>query len=188
MKLLLIVELVLRSALPPFYSFALIENILNKKISKNPNNTFAKWILANYYVEYKKYQEAALILESLQDYYKNNKATLLLLARIYYNLNQPEKVIKILDKGKVLLENDKENYYYGISLMELGKHADSIPYLERYLKNHKIKDSKVYINIGICYYKISSYKEALCNYEKAKNLGGDKEEIANLINSCKENP
>jgi len=178
-------HLISRSVLPPFYSFSMAEDILKKRLGKQPEDHNAMWILANFYVWYKKYTEALGLLESLLKLKPDSRGVKLLLARVYFNLGKYENVVRILGNSRILYSKDKENYYIGDSLIELGKFKEGIKYLDEYAR-HYSRDYLVFVRLGYAYYKVGSYEEALKTYQRAAALNPSKKEIQDSINLCSE--
>lgn len=182
-KKTLLFELFLRSILPPFYSYKMVENVCKKKLKKRPNDKNVLWVLSNLYINYKKYDKARLHLETLVNQGIDTKSVRLLLARIYYKQSQYEKVKNILKQGAVLSPDDKENYYIGDSLVELKDYEASIKYFNEYLKNHK-SEYVPFVKLGYAYYMRGSYDLAIDAYYSAERLNPNNAEIKDSIEIC----
>ena len=159
------------------------ENILKKKLERKAEDHNVMWILANFYVWYRKYAEALELLESLLKLKPNSRGVKLLLARVYFNLGKYESVVRILGNSRALDSRDKENYYIGDSLIELGKFKEAIKYLDQYAR-HYSKDYLVFVRLGYAYYKEGLYEEALKAYQRAATLNPSKKEIQESMNLC----
>lgn len=181
----LLMYLLLRSVLPPFYSFSMVENILKRRLESKPGEHNVMWMLANFYVWYGKYIEALGLLESLLESKPDSRGVRLLLARVYFNLGQYENVVRALSNSEVLSNKDKENYYLGDSLIELRRFKEGINYLEKYAQRYS-KDYLVFVRLGYAYYKEGLYGDALKAYQRAAMLSPNKKEIQDSINLCSE--
>jgi len=181
--ILLLLHIIISSIIPPFYSFSMVESICKKKLSKNPHDHHVLWFLANYYVWYEKYVEAQPILESLLKLERDLKDPKLLLARIYYHLEQHDKVKEILSGPGILSDKDKENYYLGDSLISIGEHSSGIEYLKRYSMNYS-NNYVVFVKLGYAYYKEGLYMDALQSYRKAAVLNPNNKEIQDSVVLC----
>ncbi len=184
-KKILLAEIFMRSILPPFYSFSMIERICKKKLIKKPNNKDVLWFLANLYANYKQFKKAINLLESIPENGKKSRSLTLLLARAYYNLDQFEKVKELLTPKEVLFPKDHEHYYLGDSLIHLKEFEAAIYVLNNYVIYHK--DSYVpFVRLGYAYYMKGSYDLALKHYKMAMSLEPKNEEIWKSIEMCKE--
>ncbi len=179
----LLLELAIRSALPPFYSFSLIENVCKKKLEKRQNDKDILWVLSNLYISYKKYGEAKRTLETLLNSGIDTKHVRLLLSNVYFKLGEYIKVKEILSDGKTLSEKDKENYYLGDSLIRLECFGDAIIFLNNYIKYYP--DEYVpFVRLGYAYYMQGSYILALEAYKHADKLKPLRNEIKESIDLC----
>ena len=182
-KKALLLELFIRSILPPFYSFSLIEKICKVKLNKNPDDKDVHWILGNLYVHYKNFEKAKYNLEALIDLGVDSKHIRLLLSRVYYNLHEYSEVEQILNDGKILSSKDKENYYLGDSLLELNKFEPASIYLKNYVE--KYADNYIpFVRLGYALFKIKKYGPSLEAYKKAEELNPTEKEIKNSIELC----
>jgi tetratricopeptide (TPR) repeat protein len=182
-KTFLIVELFFLSILPPFYSYSRIERICKRKLGKRPADKDVLWILSNLYILYKKYGEAKPYLEALFEMSKDNKDIRFLLARVYYNLNEYEKVKIILQGERFLSPRDKENYYFGNSLLQLKEYQVAIEPLLNYVTYHK-EDYVPYLKLGYAYYMQDSFDLAVNAYKKAERLNPKDSKIKESIELC----
>jgi tetratricopeptide (TPR) repeat protein len=179
----LIVELVVRSIIPPFYSFSLIERICRKKLEAQPNNSDTLWFLANFYVWHKKYSDAKVQLEKLTEIRPDARSVKLLLAKVFYMLGQHYRVEELLMTPGILTEKDEANYFLGDSLLLLNKFDQAITYLNRYVRYHP-KDYVPFVRLGYAYYMHGRHEEALTAYKRAESLKPSSEEIKNSIDLC----
>lgn len=184
-RILLLTCLILRSVLPPFYSFSMAENILKKKMERRPGDPNVMWVLANLYVWYGKYTAAVGLLESLLKLKPDSRGSRLLLARAYFNLGQYENVAQTLTNSDVLSNKDKENYYLGDSLIQLRRFSEGINYLETYARRYS-KDYLVFVRLGYAYYQEGLYGDALKAYQRAGMMKPSQKEIQSSINLCHE--
>jgi tetratricopeptide (TPR) repeat protein len=182
-KWILVFELFLRSILPPFYSFSYIERVCMKKLEKRPDNGDVLWFLANYYMWHKKYEPAQGLLERLITIYPDSKSVKLLLSNAYFKLGRHSKVAQLLLGSNILSEKDKENYYLGDSLLELGNFDDAIKYLDDYV-GHYPKDDIPFVRLGYAYYMKGLYEQALTTYRRAEALNPSSKEIKDSIDLC----
>jgi tetratricopeptide (TPR) repeat protein len=109
----------------------------------------------------------------------------LLLARAYFKLAQYAKVEQLLVNHGILTDKDKENYYLGDSLIELGRFGEGAEYLKRYVKYHP-RDYIAFVRLGYAYFKEELYDLALEAYRQAEILNPQKIEIKDSINLCYE--
>jgi tetratricopeptide (TPR) repeat protein len=182
-KWILMFELFVRSILPPFYSFSYIERICIRKLEKWPDNDNVLWFLANYYMWHKKYEPAQGLLERLVIIYPDSKSVKLLLANAYYILGRHSRVAQLLLESDILSKQDKENYYLGYSLLELGKFDGAIKYLDVYVR-HYPKDYIPFVKLGYAYYMKGLYDQALTAYRHAQKLNPSNKEIEDSIELC----
>lgn len=68
-----LLELILRSILPPFYSILYMEKVCKRKQEKYPHDPYVMWFLGNLYIWHKKYPEAQVQLENLDKIWRNYK-------------------------------------------------------------------------------------------------------------------
>lgn len=183
-KITLIVELFLRSILPPFYSFSMIEGVCKKKLTKKPIDKDVLWVLGNLYVNYKKFDQARHPLETLYKMDTRIRSVTLLLARVYYNLNQYDKVKEILMDKEILLPNDIENYYLGDSLIQLKEFELSLEFLSIYVNYHKDKYVP-FVKLGYAYYMLGLFSLAMDAYKIAKRIDPTNNEIKKSIEMCR---
>ena len=184
-KKALIVELFLRSILPPFYSFSMIERVCKKKLTTQPSDKDVLWILSNLYVNYREYGKAKQPLETLYKMEKRTRSVEMLLSRVYYNLNQYGKVKNILAKKDILLPTDYENYYLGDSLIQLHEFESAAKYLAIFVNYHK-DNYLPFLKLGYSYYMHGAFDLAMEAYEAAKKLEPRNIEISRSIELCKE--
>ena len=185
-KLLLGIRFIAHFILKPSSSyFSVIENVCLKELDKHPNDLFVMLFLADHYVQYKKYDEACIFLESLLEKDATGKEVILLLSKVYFNLHQFKKVKQLFENFDVLSDKDTANYYLGYSLVELGKRKEGIKYLNSYLKYHP-DDWVVFSFLGYQYFKEGLYDIALEAYTEAYRLDPSKKEIEKSIEMCKE--
>ena len=104
----MILEIVGRSIIPPFYSFSMVEKICQKKLNRKSNDHQAIWFLSNFYIWYKRYAKAKILLESLVKIGQARKSDKLLLSRVYYKLEEYSEVVQILNNTGILADKDKE--------------------------------------------------------------------------------
>lgn len=95
------------------------------------------------------------------------------------------QVEKILSTSGLLFEKDKENYYLGVSLIELGKFSEGIEYLTKYVKYHR-KNYIPFVKLGYAYYAQEMYDRALKAYNQAKTLNPSSQEINDSVKLCLE--
>jgi len=183
--MLMFLEIVIRSIMPPFYSFSLIEKICQKKLNKNSYDHKAIWFLSNFYIWYKKYVKAKTLLEFLFKSGKARKVDKLLLSKVYYKLGEYSRVVKILYDSDNLVDKDMENLCLGNSLMEIGDFKNAIGFINNYIKFHKPKDYLVYARLGNAYYMEELFQLALFSYKKAEKLNPSNKEIKEGINLCR---
>jgi tetratricopeptide (TPR) repeat protein len=184
-KLLLGLKFIAHFIVKPSSSyFSVVEKVCLKELDIHPNDLFVMLFLADHYVQYKKYDKAHIFLESLLELGVENREVILLLSKVYYNLQQYNKVEQLLANSDVLSDKDVGNYYLGYSLIELGKRKEGINYIEIYLKSHP-KDWIVFSFLGYQYFKEKLYDLALEAYMKADRLNPSKKEIKDSIDLCK---
>jgi tetratricopeptide (TPR) repeat protein len=183
-KTFLLLELLVRSLIPPFYSFSLLEKVFKKKLSKNHKNKEVIWSLGFLYICYRKYEEAKDQFETLLTLGADTRSVRLLLSRAYFNLGEYSKVEEILAGSEILSDRDEEMYYLGESLIELKKYKSGIIYLNRYVSYHHPKNYIVFVKLGYAYYKEGLYNLALESYKKAQRLNPTEKEILESINIC----
>jgi tetratricopeptide (TPR) repeat protein len=184
-KILLILELLARCLIPPFYSFSMIERVCKEKLTKDPEDISVRWILSNLYILNKDYNNAKHHLEEIIELGKNSRSVRLLLSNAHFMLGNYSDVVRILKYPGTLQNNDKENYYIGASLMELERYNESIEYLVNYTENYP-KDYIVFVRLGYAFFKGNLFKQALDAYQKAEKLNPLSKEIKDNIEICKE--
>jgi len=180
---ILLIEILLRSLLPPFYSFSQIEGICKQKLKKNPGNKDVLWFLSNHYINHKKYEESKPYIEALFEMEKDKRSVRFLLARVYYNLGNYGKVKEILQQNELLLPTDRENLYLGVSLIELKEFGSAIGYILNYLSQYK-DNYEPYVKLGYAYYKQGLFDLALEAYKNAEKLNPQSSEIKESISLC----
>jgi tetratricopeptide (TPR) repeat protein len=178
------VEIVLRSLLPPFYSFAMVENVCKRKLAERPNDMNAMWLLSNLYVWYGKYSEAKKQLELMQQSGMDTKGVRLLLARVYFQLDKYEKVVDVLrlPDGRVAC-GSTESYYLGYSLMKMERYDEAIGHLSKYARL-KPKSAPALTGLGYSFLMLGSYDKALDAYRKAAQLNPSDEGLLVSMNLC----
>lgn len=185
-KLLLGLKFIAHFIVKPSSSyFSVVEKVCLKELDMHPNDLFVMLFLADHYVQYKKYDEAYILLESLLELGANSKEVILLLSKVYFNLQQYKEVQQLFANFDVLSYKDTANYYLGYSLIELGKKKEGIKYLNSYLKYHP-EDWVVFSFLGYQYFKEGLYDISLEAYTKADRLNPSKKEIEKSIEMCKE--
>ena len=102
-KILLLLELVIRSLLPPFYSFSHIEEVCKNKQKKNPKDPYVMWFLGIFYLLHRNYLESQTQLESLMKIREDSKEVKQLLSQVYFKTEQYDKVVGILAVEKFSL-------------------------------------------------------------------------------------
>ena len=182
--MLILLEIFIRSIVPPFYSLSLVEKICKRKLNKNSDDRQTIWILSNFYVWYKKYEKAKILLELLLKLSKARKVDKLLLSKVYYNLKEYSKVVEILYDCEPLDDKDMSKFYLGNSLMEIGNYKKSIGLINNYIKFHKPTNYLVYARLGNAYYMEDLFQLALSSYEKAEKLNPSDKKIKEGINLC----
>ena len=165
--------------------FEVVQKVCLKELDKHPNDLFVMLFLADHYVQYKKYDEAHILLESLLELGANSKEVILLLSKVYFNLQQYKKVEHLFANFDVLSDKDIANYHLGYSIIKLGKRKEGIKHLNTYVKYHS-DDWMVLSLLGYQYFKEGLYDIALESYMKAEKLNPTKKEIKNSIEMCKE--
>ena len=171
---------------PPFSSFfTKYEKFFKNRLAKNPNDRSSLWCLSNLYMWYKKYDEAKHRLELLTAGGEKRRASILLPGHAYYALKEYHKVEEILTIPKMLRDSDKETYYLGCSLIELGKFKKAAELIEKYTKHHQ-KNFLPYVHRGYAYFKAEMYDFALDSYLKAEKLNPTEKEIKESINICRQ--
>jgi tetratricopeptide (TPR) repeat protein len=183
-KKTLLLELFLRSILPPFYSFSMVERVCKKKLKLRPNDKDVLWILSNLYINYREFKKAKIYLEMLHNIGVNTKAVRLLLSRVYYHLEIYSKVKAILTEQPVLSDKDKENYYLADSLIQLKEFDSAVKYLSTYLENNK-KNYEPFVKLGYVFYMQGLYDRALNAYKTAEKIHPNDTEIKKSIELCK---
>jgi tetratricopeptide (TPR) repeat protein len=183
-KKTLLLELFLRSILPPFYSFSMVERVCKKKLNFRPSDKDILWVLSNLYYSYKEFQKARFHLEILQKIGVSTKGVKLLLSRVYYNLGIYGKVKAILTEQPVLSDKDKENYYLADSLIQLKEFDSAVKYLSTYLENNK-KNYEPFVKLGYVFYMQGLYDRALNAYKTAEKIHPNDTEIKKSIELCK---
>jgi tetratricopeptide (TPR) repeat protein len=185
-KWILALKIIWRLIIQPSGSyFVIVEEMCKKELYKRPNDIYSIWLLSNHYVRYKKFHEAQILLESLVEIDRNRKSAILLLSKVYFKLENYEKVVELLINLEKLAAKDPENYYIGYSLIEMGRFEEAIKYLDRYV-HHYAKDYVPFVRLGYAYYMDKRYDLALEAYIKANKLNPSENEIKNSIEMCKE--
>ena len=185
-KLLLGFKFIVRFIIKPSDSyFEVVQKVCLEELDKKPNDLFLMLFLADHYVQYKKYDEAHILLESLLNLGTKSKEIILLLSKAYFNLQQYKKIVDLFDEFDVLADKDIGNYYLGYSLIELGKRKEGILLLNKYIEHHP-DDWIVLSLLGSQYFKEGEYDKALDSYMKAEKLNPSKKEIQGSIKKCKE--
>ena len=182
---ILMTELFLRSILPPFYSFSMVEDVCKKKLRRMPADKDALWVLGNLYVHYKKFDEARPHLEVLYGINREMKSLRLLLAQVYYNLDEYAKVKKILEGGAILAPSARERFYLGDSLVELKEFDAAVDQLSIYVRYHK-GAYVPFVKLGYAYYMRGSFDLAIEAYKRAEMLNPTSTEIKESIQICRE--
>lgn len=162
--------------------FSVVEEVYKKELSKMPNDPYLLWFLGNIYVRYKKYKEAEILIESLYFNGSVNKALVLILSKIYFNLQKYDRVVEMLEDYEQLYEKDLHNYYIGYSLTRLERFGDAVKYLQNYVK-HFQKEYIGFVTLGYAYYMDKVYDRALLAYQQAEKLN-PQQEIKEKINLC----
>ena len=108
-KWALLIYIILRSIILPFYSFVLVESICLRRLRKNQSDKNVLWFLANFYISYKQFEKSKFQLEALQEYYGDLRGTILLLYKTYYRLGEYTKVVVLIEHSGELKGKDKEN-------------------------------------------------------------------------------
>lgn len=163
--------------------FSVVEEVYKTELNKRPNDPYLLWFLGNIYVRYKKYNEAEILLESLFNKGFVNKALILLLSKVYFNLRRYKDVEEILRRLEKIPDKEVANYYLGCSLIKLCQSIKGIEYIEKYLK-YNSKDYMIYWKLGYEYYKEKKYEKALAAYRNAEKLNSTKKEIKEGIDAC----
>ena len=160
-----------------------VEKVCFKELKKKPNDFYINWFLGYVYVKYGLYQKAVGILEPL--FYKKTKDEKigLKLAKAYFNLQKYDNVAKTLFGLNEIPKKDAANYYLGYSLIELGKIAQGIHYLEIYLKHHP-SDHLVFCKLGWAYFQLAEYSLSLKAYKSAKTIKPLDKEIEESVELC----
>lgn len=161
-----------------------VEKVCVKELKKKPNDFYINWFLGYVYVKYDLYQKAVGILKPL--FLKKKKAGKvgLKLAKAYFNLQNYNNVVKTLSELNEIPEKDVANYYFGYSLVELGKIAQGIHYLEIYLRHHP-SDHLVFCKLGWTYFQLAEYSLSLKAYKSAKTIKPLDRRIEESIELCK---
>lgn len=184
-KKTLLLELLLRSILPPFYSFSMIESVCKKKLIISPNDKDVLWVLSNLYVNYRKFKNARFYLEALYEMGVKTRPVKMQLSRVYYNLGIYDKVKAILTENGILLDKDIENYYLADSLIQLKEFDCAAKYLQGYL-NYNKKTYESLSKLGYVFYMQGLFDRALNAYEMAGKIEPNRIEIKKSIELCKE--
>ena len=176
----IIKELIFKPSKP---YFTIVEKVCLEQLEKKPNDCFIKWFLSNHYVNYKRFESAQALLESLKAKGPVSRIVILLLSRVYFNLQQYDKVVEVLDGYESLYESDIHNYYLGYSFSELKMFEDATRYLRVYVKHYR-KDYVGFVRLGYAYYMLRKYNLSLDAYKKAEGLKPEKNEIRESIDQC----
>ncbi len=183
-KFLIGSKAVFRLILKPSMSyFSVVEKVCLDQLKINPNDRYIRWFLSNHYAKYKKFDCAEVLLESLVEEGPVNRMVMLLLSRVYFNLEKYKKVVDVLYGYRELNEEDLHNYYLGYSFVHIKNFERAIEYLRRYVKHHQ-KDYVGFVRLGYAYYMIGEYKLSLEAYNNADSLNPGKEEIKESIDLC----
>ena len=134
---------------------------------------------------YKKYDDAKYYLELLTSTGEEKRGLILLLGQVYYSLGEYHKVEQVLSIPGKLRDSDKETYYLGYSLIELGKFKEAAELLIKYTRYHQ-KDYLPFVHLGYAFFKAQMYDLALDAYLKAEKLNPKNVEIKEDINLCRE--
>lgn len=71
---------------------------------------------------------------------------------------------------------------------EYGMYGEAVKELEYYIETIKPnEDSKIYIGIGYCYYKLEDYKKAFINFKIALEKGYSEKDVYEFLNFMEEN-
>ncbi len=184
-KYLLFLEIIVRSFLPPFYSFSLVEEVCRKRLAKRADDVDAMWLMSNLYVWYRKYPEARTHLEVMRHAGIDTRGIRLLMSRVCFHLDEYETVVQLLQDRAILSDKDVENYYLGFSLMKLRRYNDAIRHLEKYISGRQA-DAYAFVSLGYSYYMAGLYENALNAYRRAAHLNPSNEEIRVNIRRCEE--
>lgn len=183
-KYLLLLEIVIRSLLPPFYSFSMVEKVCRKKLVKRPEDVDAMWLLSNLYLWYRRFPEARTQLEMMRRVGVDNTSIRLLLARAYFQLDDYERVVTVLQRSDVD-PGSTANYYLGYSLMKLERYTEAITCLEDYTRANQ-KSDYAFASLGYSYMMAGLFEKALGAYTKAARLKPSDEELRISLKLCTE--
>ncbi len=184
-KSLLVLELLVRAVVPPFYSLPLFERICERKLKRTPDDPAVLWLLGNLYLWHRRYDKVIKPLKRLVDLGRESREVRLSLARAYFQMKRHRDVEEVLTKPGVLTKKDQENYYLGDSLVNLGKYENAIEYLVNYVRYHT-KESLPLVRLGYAYYKAGMFDLALDAYQRAGTLDPANAEIQRSIELCRE--
>jgi len=185
-KWILAIKIIFHFIKEPSKSYlSVVEKVYNDELQKNPNDYYLIWFLSNQYIRHKKYEEAEYYLELLFKSQKASRNVVLLLFKVYFNLQKYEKVIFLLENTNHLKNSDVENYYIGYSLMGLNRYSEAEKYLSNYT-THFPRDYVGHVRLGYIYFMEGKYQEALDTYGVSEKLRPDLNEIKEGIRLCYE--
>jgi len=183
-RLMFVIELLIKSLIPPFYSFAKIERLCKKKLKSHPEAYLPRLFLGSLYSDYQKYSEARNEYEALlkQDY--RNETVLGALGEICYRLADFSAAVKYLEEIETRRMNDKYlNYYIGASLMSLDQTEKALPYLLRakelsskktklieFPEEYRFSKSNLCAALGYCLLRTGRFAESAKFYREAISL------------------
>ena len=171
--------------LPPYGSLRLkVEQFCQRRLEMDHSDVSSLWLLSNLYVWRKEYSSAKGPLERLVAERKGQRGPLLLLSRVYFNLNDYDAVERLLKSGEFLTPTDSENYYLGVSLLELGQFSEAAALLAVYTNHHR-KSWQPFVHLGYASFKAGYYRQAMQAYKAAQRINPSAREIQDSIELCR---
>ena len=175
------IVIIFKMFLPPLFSLKRLEPVCKKWLAKNPKAYTPRKFLAGLYALNDRNEEARREYSYLQGLGYLTVKDKLYSAEVLVKLKDYQGVVDLL---LPLTENQfdefRTNKYLGRSFLLLGFPEKGLEHFER-VKNSKKFKWDDYKDLGVCYYDLKRYEEALTNLEKALALSPQSQVVQEMI-------
>lgn len=154
-----------------------------KVLKENPNFTPAYLGLAVSFYELKNYQEAKQNLDIYLNKEPQADIAYMLRAKTNMNLGEPQSALRDIKSAQVYSNNLEYLLTEAVILAEQGKYSQAKDILENI--SDEIQIYTVFRYLGLCYYKLGNYKDAVLNFDRAIILFDDDKSILPMYNDAK---
>lgn len=152
---------------PPVYSFRRLEAHCRRQLERDPEDHFARWVLAELYKDNSRYDKAKAEFQVLVEQGYKTPSVIKALGEVCYNLQDYSGAAYHFEQVESHYSRQKLfNYHLGMSHLYGQTFEKALPYLIR-AEELSLKKGPIYEAVGFCFFQLGNFEKSAEWYQKA---------------------